>query len=61
MGGIPAKFLDMKKEQLRAKREEQDRIQASLQKHDESERERERELLELRSVSDLLCWRVMYV
>ena len=56
MGGIPAKFLEMKKEQLRVEREEQDRIQANLQKHEdigrerdrERERERERELLEER-------------
>ena len=52
VGGIPAKFLEMKKEQLRVEREEQDRIQANLQKHEdigrERERERERELLEQR-------------
>ena len=48
VGGIPAKFLELKKEQLREEREEQDRIQASLQRHEELERERERELLEQR-------------
>ena len=50
VGGIPAKFLEMKKEQLRIEREEQDRIQNSLQRHEDIERERERELLEQRSV-----------
>ena len=54
MGGIPAKFLDEKKEQLRVEREEHDRIQANLQRHEdlekELEREMERELLEQRCV-----------
>jgi serine/arginine repetitive matrix protein 1 len=49
VGGIPAKFLEMKKEQLREERAEQDRIQASLKRHEELERERERELLEQRA------------
>ena len=48
VGGIPAKFLEKKKEQLRMEREEQERIQASLQRHEETERDRERELLEQR-------------